>query len=122
MWEAAIQVEVKALEDFSMFEAVNLPPSKKPAGYKYVFKIKYEPDGVCMHCAWWKLLETSKKFVVPWVPLPSMYRISQCVLTRSAKKITRVLQCSMTRVKNIAMSTITFVYPIALLVRGCDAK
>lgn len=52
MWEAAIQVEVKALEDFSMFEAVNLPPSKKPAGYKYVFKIKYEPDGVCMHCAW----------------------------------------------------------------------
>lgn len=45
MWEAAIQVELKALEAFSTFELVNLPPGKKPVGCKYVFKIKYKPDG-----------------------------------------------------------------------------
>ena len=44
-WEAAIQDELKSLEAFSTFEVVTLPPGKKPVGCKYVFKIKYNPDG-----------------------------------------------------------------------------
>ena len=34
-----------ALAAFDTFEVVDLPPSKKPVGCKYVFKIKYHQDG-----------------------------------------------------------------------------
>ena len=44
-WEEAIQSELKSLEAFDTFDVVTLPPSKKPVGCKYVFKIKYKPDG-----------------------------------------------------------------------------
>ena len=44
-WEEAIQSELKALAAFDTFEVVDLPLSKKPVGCKYVFKIKYNPDG-----------------------------------------------------------------------------
>ena len=44
-WEAAIKEELKSLEAFSTFEVVDLPPGKRPVGCKYVFKIKYRPDG-----------------------------------------------------------------------------
>ena len=44
-WEAAIQDELKSLAAFETFEVVDLPPGKRPVGCKYVFKIKYKPDG-----------------------------------------------------------------------------
>lgn len=44
-WEAAISEELKALEAFDTFEVCDLPPGKRPVGCKYVFKIKYKPDG-----------------------------------------------------------------------------
>ena len=44
-WEEAIQSELTALAAFDTFEVVGLPPGKKPVGCKYVFKIKYHPDG-----------------------------------------------------------------------------
>ena len=36
-WEAAIKEELRSLEAFSTFEVVDLPPGKRPVGYKYVF-------------------------------------------------------------------------------------
>ena len=45
MWESAIQNELKSLEAFSTFKVVTLTPGKRPVGCKYVFKIKYKPDG-----------------------------------------------------------------------------
>ena len=44
-WERAIKEELRSLEAFSTFEVVDLPPGKGPVGRKYVFKIKYKPDG-----------------------------------------------------------------------------
>ena len=44
-WEEAIQAELKALEAFSTFEVVTLPPSKNPVGCKCVFQIKCKPNG-----------------------------------------------------------------------------
>ena len=44
-WEEAIQSELTALAAFDTFEVVDLPPGKQPVGCKYVFKIKYRPDG-----------------------------------------------------------------------------
>ena len=44
-WEEAIQSELKSLAAFDTFDVVTLPPGKKPVGCKYVFKIKYKPDG-----------------------------------------------------------------------------
>ena len=44
-WEEAIQSELKSLKAFDTFDVVTLPPGKKPVGCKYVFKIKYKPDG-----------------------------------------------------------------------------
>ena len=44
-WEATIKEELKSLEAFSTFEVVHLPPGKRPVGCKYVFRIKYRPDG-----------------------------------------------------------------------------
>lgn len=44
-WEDAIAEELKALEAFDTFEVCSLPIDKRPVGCKYVFKIKYKPDG-----------------------------------------------------------------------------
>ena len=44
-WEEAIQSELKYLADFDTFDVVTLPLGKKLVGCKYVFKIKYKPDG-----------------------------------------------------------------------------
>ena len=44
-WEEAIQSKLKSLAAFDTFDVVTLPPGKKPVGCKYVFKIKYKPDG-----------------------------------------------------------------------------
>ena len=45
-WEEAIQSELKPLEAFDTFDVVTLPLGKKSVGCKYVFKIKYKPDGI----------------------------------------------------------------------------
>ena len=44
-WEEAIQSELTALAAFDTFEVVGLPPGKNSVECKYVFKIKYRPDG-----------------------------------------------------------------------------
>ena len=41
----SIKEELRSLEAFSTFEVVDLPPDKRPVGCKYVFKIKYKPNG-----------------------------------------------------------------------------
>ena len=49
-WEGAIQSELKALAAFDTFDMMDLPLGKKPIGCKYVFKIKYIPDGSIEKC------------------------------------------------------------------------
>ena len=44
-WQEAIHCELRSLAAFNTFEVVDLPHSKRPVGCKYVFKIKYNPDG-----------------------------------------------------------------------------
>lgn len=45
MWVQAMQKEILALEQNKTWIITDLPPSKKEIGCKWVYKIKYRPDG-----------------------------------------------------------------------------
>jgi hypothetical protein len=44
-WHDAMRSEVDALESTQTWTLTPLPPKKKPIGCKWVYKIKYHPDG-----------------------------------------------------------------------------
>ncbi|XP_019174211.1 PREDICTED: uncharacterized protein LOC109169771 [Ipomoea nil] len=44
-WRKAMQEEINALQRNNTWEVVDLPPSKKPIGCKWVYKIKHKADG-----------------------------------------------------------------------------
>lgn len=44
-WQSAMAEEIKALEDNNTWSLVPLPPSKKPIGCKWVYKLKRKADG-----------------------------------------------------------------------------
>ncbi|MCI29300.1 retrovirus-related Pol polyprotein from transposon TNT 1-94, partial [Trifolium medium] len=44
-WNEAMQVELKALEKTGTWILVDLPPSIKPIGCRWVYRIKYHADG-----------------------------------------------------------------------------
>ncbi|XP_071686825.1 uncharacterized protein [Rutidosis leptorrhynchoides] len=44
-WKKAIEVEMKALNDNDTWEKCVIPQGKKPVGCRWVFTIKYKPDG-----------------------------------------------------------------------------
>ncbi|KAG8491206.1 hypothetical protein CXB51_014365 [Gossypium anomalum] len=48
-WKLAFQVEYDALMANSTWELLSLPPGRKAIGYKWLFKIKREPDGSVDH-------------------------------------------------------------------------
>ena len=43
-WEQAINNEIESIIQNNTFQMVDLPPNKKPIGYKWVFKVKYKSD------------------------------------------------------------------------------
>ncbi|XP_031494234.1 uncharacterized mitochondrial protein AtMg00820-like [Nymphaea colorata] len=44
-WRNAMAVEVRALEENSTWDVIDLPPNKRPIGCKWVYKLKYHADG-----------------------------------------------------------------------------
>ncbi|KAJ0852133.1 putative RNA-directed DNA polymerase [Helianthus annuus] len=44
-WREAMEVEMDALRKNDTWERCTLPPGKKPVGCRWVFSIKYKPDG-----------------------------------------------------------------------------
>lgn len=44
-WKEAMATEVRALENNNTWTVTTLPPGKKPVGCKWVYKIKFKPDG-----------------------------------------------------------------------------
>ena len=44
-WQEAMDKEISALELNHNWDVIPLPPSKAPIGYKWVYRIKYNPDG-----------------------------------------------------------------------------
>ena len=45
LWRAAMDKEIQALENNHTWDVTNLPPSKLPIGCKWVYKVKFNPDG-----------------------------------------------------------------------------
>ncbi|GAA0158622.1 transmembrane signal receptor [Lithospermum erythrorhizon] len=45
VWVQAMNSELKALEDNHTWDLVELPCDKKPIGCKWVYRVKYNPDG-----------------------------------------------------------------------------
>jgi len=45
VWQDAMDEEHSALIDNNTWELVDLPPKKKPIGCRWVYKVKYQPDG-----------------------------------------------------------------------------
>ncbi|KAL0548856.1 hypothetical protein IC582_013333 [Cucumis melo] len=45
LWQQAMNKELQALEKTHTWDYVDLPPSKKPIGCKWIFKIKMHSDG-----------------------------------------------------------------------------
>lgn len=48
LWVEAMDKELKALADNNTWDIVDLPPGKKPIGYKWVYKIKRNADGTVL--------------------------------------------------------------------------
>ena len=44
-WKEAINDEVESILQYHTWELVDLPPSSKPLGYKWIFKKKMKADG-----------------------------------------------------------------------------
>ena len=44
-WRDAMRAEIDALENNQTWTLTSLPPGKKSVGCKWVFKVKYKPDG-----------------------------------------------------------------------------
>jgi len=44
-WRGAMKIEMDALNKNDTWEKCTLPPGKKPVGCRWVFTIKYKPDG-----------------------------------------------------------------------------
>ena len=44
-WVEAMQKELQALEENDTWELTKLPPGKKAIGSKWVYKVKFKPDG-----------------------------------------------------------------------------
>lgn len=44
-WVDAMKQEIRALEENDTWEVVSLPQGKVPIGCKWVYRIKYQPDG-----------------------------------------------------------------------------
>lgn len=44
-WREAIEDELQNLENHQTWEYDKLPPNRKAVGSKWVFKVKYQPDG-----------------------------------------------------------------------------
>ncbi|XP_071728878.1 uncharacterized mitochondrial protein AtMg00820-like [Rutidosis leptorrhynchoides] len=44
-WKKAMEVEMEALNDNDTWEKCVIPQGKKPVGNRWVFTIKYKPDG-----------------------------------------------------------------------------
>ena len=44
-WRAAMDKEIEALEVTNTWSLVPLPPGKRPIGCKWVYRVKYLPDG-----------------------------------------------------------------------------
>ena len=45
LWRAAMDKEIQALENNHTWDVTALPPSKSPIGCKWVYKVKFNPDG-----------------------------------------------------------------------------
>ena len=45
LWRAAMDKEIQALENNHTWDVTNLPPGKLPIGCKWVYKVKFNPDG-----------------------------------------------------------------------------
>ena len=44
-WRAAIEKEIRTIEKNETWEPVEKPPHKKAIGVKWIYKIKFNPDG-----------------------------------------------------------------------------
>ena len=45
-WKEAINSEIESIMQNRTWELVDLPPSSKPLGYKWIFKEKMKADGL----------------------------------------------------------------------------
>ena len=45
-WEKAMKMELKSIEKNKTWTLINLPPRRKPIGYKWVYRLKYNAMGV----------------------------------------------------------------------------
>lgn len=58
-WKEAIEEEIQNLENHSTWEYDELPQGRQAIGSKWVFKVKYHPDG---SVAWYKARLVAQDF------------------------------------------------------------